>query len=44
MIYDVSVPIQNGMPAWPSDPPVKLTAKAILSRDSLLKAGYVTSF
>lgn len=33
MIYDVSVPIQNGMPVWPSDPPVKLTAHAHLSRD-----------
>lgn len=33
MIYDVSVPIQNGMPVWPSDPPVKLTAKAHISRD-----------
>jgi arylformamidase len=33
MIYDVSVPIQNGMPVWPSDPPVKLTANNHLSRD-----------
>ena len=33
MIYDVSVPIDNGMPVWPSDPPVKLTPAAHLSRD-----------
>jgi arylformamidase len=33
MIYDVTVPIQNGMPVWPSDPPVKLTASDHLSRD-----------
>ena len=33
MIYDVSVPIQNGMPVWPSDPAIKLTANAHLSRD-----------
>jgi arylformamidase len=25
MIYDVSVPIRNDMPVWPSDPPVTLT-------------------
>ncbi len=25
MIYDVTVPITNSMPVWPSDPPVKLT-------------------
>jgi arylformamidase len=33
MIYDVSVPIDNGMPVWPSDPAVKLTPGAHLSRD-----------
>jgi len=33
MIYDVSVPIQNGMPVWPSDPPVRLTPNAHISRD-----------
>jgi arylformamidase len=33
MIYDVSVPIVNGMPVWPSDPPLKLTAQSHLSRD-----------
>jgi len=33
MIYDVSVPITNSMPVWPSDPPVKLTPKSHLSRD-----------
>jgi arylformamidase len=33
MIYDVSVPIVNGMPVWPSDPPLKLTSQSHLSRD-----------
>jgi len=33
MIYDVSVPIANGMPVWPTDPPLKLTSQAHLSRD-----------
>jgi arylformamidase len=33
MIYDVSVPIVNGMPVWPSDPPVHLTPSAFPSRD-----------
>jgi arylformamidase len=33
MIYDVSVPIANRMPVWPSDPLVKLTSNAHLSRD-----------
>lgn len=33
MIYDVSVPLRNGMPVWPSDPPIKLTANSHLSRD-----------
>jgi len=33
MIYDVSVPIRNGMPVWPSDPPVKLIAQAHASQD-----------
>lgn len=32
MIYDVSVPIRNDMPVWPSDPPVKLTPSAHLSK------------
>jgi arylformamidase len=42
MIYDVSVPIQNGMPVWPTDPPVKLTPNAHLSRDKSHTA-HVTS-
>ncbi len=33
MIYDVSVPIHNGMPVWPSDPPVNLTPSAVPSKD-----------
>jgi len=33
MIYDVSVPIAAGMPVWPSDPPLKLTAQNHVSRD-----------
>ena len=33
MIYDVSIPITNAIPVWPSDPPVKLTPKSHLSRD-----------
>jgi arylformamidase len=33
MIYDVSVPLRNGMPVWPSDPPIKLTANSHLSKD-----------
>ncbi len=33
MIYDVSVPITNAMTVWPSDPPVRLTAKSHPSRD-----------
>jgi len=33
MIYDVSVPIENGMPVWPSDPPLKLMPQGHLSRD-----------
>jgi arylformamidase len=33
MIYDVSVPIDNPMPVWPSDPPVKLMTEAHASRD-----------
>jgi arylformamidase len=35
MIYDVSVPIANGMPVWPSDPPLKLTPQNHLSRDKI---------
>ena len=34
MIYDVSVPIENGMPVWPSDPPVQLTPSAFASADN----------
>jgi len=33
MIYDVSVPIVEGMPVWPSDPALKLTSQSHLSRD-----------
>lgn len=33
VIYDVSVPITNTMPVWPSDPPVKLTPQSHPSRD-----------
>src|SRR5438045_9776553 len=33
MIYDVSVPIRNGMPVWPSDPPIKLRGNSHVSRD-----------
>jgi arylformamidase len=33
MIYDVSAPITNDMPVWPSDPPVKLTTQTQPSRD-----------
>jgi arylformamidase len=33
VIYDVSVPIENGMPVWPSDPPVKLTPSGIPAAD-----------
>src|SRR5262245_3992480 len=33
MIFDVSVPITNRMPVWPTDPPVKLKTEAHLSRD-----------
>jgi arylformamidase len=33
MIYDVSVPIDNGMPVWPSDPAVSLITTAIPSID-----------
>jgi arylformamidase len=33
MIYDVTVPITNTMPVWPSDPPVQLTPNSHLSRD-----------
>jgi arylformamidase len=33
MIYDVTVPISNDMPVWPTDPPVRLTLKAHPSRD-----------
>ena len=33
MIYDVSVPILNSMPVWPSDPPVKLTPQSHPSKD-----------
>lgn len=33
MIYDVSVPIDNDMPVWPTDPAVKLTTASIPSID-----------
>jgi arylformamidase len=33
MIYDVSVPIGNEMPVWPTDPPVHLTSISIPSID-----------
>lgn len=33
MIYDVSVAITTTMPVWPSDPSVKLTPEAHISRD-----------
>src|SRR5262245_27402155 len=33
MVHDVTVPITNAMPVWPSDPPVKLTPQSHLSRD-----------
>ena len=33
MIYDVSVPIENRMPVWPADPPVKLKPSAFPSHD-----------
>lgn len=33
MIYDVSVPIVNSMPVWPSDPPVNLTPQSHPSKD-----------
>jgi len=33
MIYDISVPIINTMPVWPSDPPVRLTPTSHLSPD-----------
>ncbi len=34
MIYDVSIPIENGMPIWPSDPGVSLTPTEFPSRDN----------
>jgi arylformamidase len=34
MIHDVSVPIGNGMPVWPSDPPLQLATQSHLSRDN----------
>jgi arylformamidase len=33
MIYDVSVPITNTMPVWPTDPPVRLLQQSHESRD-----------
>jgi arylformamidase len=27
-LYDISVPIENGMPVWPGDPPLRLEAMA----------------
>ena len=33
MIYDVTVPITNTMPVWPTDPPVQLLSKSHESQD-----------
>ncbi len=33
MIYDVSVPLTNSMPVWPSGPPIRLRSTPHLSRD-----------
>ncbi len=33
MIYDVSVPLTNRTPVWPTDPPLKLTTLTHTSRD-----------
>ncbi len=33
MVNDVTVPITNAMPVWPSDPPVQLTPQTHLSPD-----------
>jgi arylformamidase len=33
MIYDVSVPITNQIPVWPTDPPVKLRTQTHPARD-----------
>ena len=33
MIYDVSVPLRNDMPVWPTDPPLQLSSLEHLSRD-----------
>jgi arylformamidase len=33
MIYDVTVPITNTMPVWPTDPPVQLLQQSHESRD-----------
>jgi len=33
MIYDVSVPLRNGTPVWPTDPPLHLTTQSHLSHD-----------
>src|SRR4029434_6675727 len=33
MIYDVSVPLHNDMPVWPTDPPLHLSPQEHLSRD-----------
>lgn len=33
MIYDISVPIENGMHVWPSDPPIRLEAFGHASKD-----------
>ena len=35
MIYDVTVPITNEMPVWPSDPHVNLIPQSHLSRDGV---------
>jgi len=33
MIYDVSVPLTNNTPIWPSGPPIRFSPKSHLSRD-----------
>ena len=42
MIYDVSIPIENGMPIWPSDPEVSLTPTEFPSRDNRHMIRYTT--
>ena len=33
MIYDISVPLHNEMPVWPSDPPVRLEQQSHRAKD-----------